>query len=315
MKRSARPAFTLIELLVVIAIIAILIALLVPAVQKVREAAARTQCANNLKQIALAIHGYHDANKHLPPGSTGPMNGNSNFPSGWCDPIYGCGLPYGHFSWAAIILPYIDQLPLYNSITFTVPAYTAHLWEDISGGGAPTDRGPAGNAANALPSTENLAAFVCPSNPRVASAFEHKDYGVNGGSANCCPERTQAGMDGPFYVNSRVTLVQITDGTSNTLMVTDLAHYSNHSWTPASYGSNPFFFVHHASEGYVQGANGYYPPNTLQFNNRAPQSSHPGGVQAIMCDGHLIWMTNDINQTTYYALFTIQGNETVEPPE
>src|SRR5688572_15718995 len=123
MKPFRRAGFTLIELLVVIAIIAILIGLLVPAVQKVREAAARAQCQNNLKQIALATHAYHDVNKMLPPGSKGPMNGNGNFPAGWCDPNYGCGLPFGHFSWAAVILPYLDQKPLFDLIDFTQPAY------------------------------------------------------------------------------------------------------------------------------------------------------------------------------------------------
>src|SRR5436189_637583 len=93
--RGARSAFTLIELLVVIAIIAILIALLVPAVQKVREASARTQCINNLKQIGLAVHGYHDAYKQIP-----PMR-NAQDDDGW--------------TWAVLVLPYVDQVPLYEN--------------------------------------------------------------------------------------------------------------------------------------------------------------------------------------------------------
>ena len=101
-----RTAFTLIELLVVIAIIAILVALLVPAVQKVREAAARIQSSNNLKNIGLAFHGFHDANKHL------PFNGCNN-PAGGYSIIASAGLATTG-SWAFQILPYIDQTPMYT---------------------------------------------------------------------------------------------------------------------------------------------------------------------------------------------------------
>src|SRR5476649_176047 len=104
MRTTRRAGFTLIELLVVIAVIAILIALLVPAVQKVRAAAARTQCTNNLKQIGLAAHSYHGANKILPSGwLTNLTAGVTVAPSpGW--------------SWSLVILPYLDQGPLFTSI-------------------------------------------------------------------------------------------------------------------------------------------------------------------------------------------------------
>ncbi len=119
---SRRPGFTLIELLVVIAIIAILISLLVPAVQKVREAAARTQCSNNIKQLALACHNYHDVYKVLPRDGApnNPGTGNSN--GAGC-----CGPNDARWSWLARILPYIEQQALYTQggIPTTAPANSA----------------------------------------------------------------------------------------------------------------------------------------------------------------------------------------------
>jgi prepilin-type N-terminal cleavage/methylation domain-containing protein len=207
-----RPGFTLIELLVVIAIIAILIALLVPAVQKVREAAARTQCANNLKQIGLGLHNYHDARKKLPPprgdyfityAQSLGYNSGSNPPYGGLFP--GGFTQYG--GWMCSLLPYVEQDNLYNKMKYTGTAWTGPFF---------------GNYNKPIP------IFRCPSDPR------NVDVTPNGGNmtnylgvtgANLNPgQALNAQFFGPsngvFDVNSKgVRLTDIIDGTAYTLMV------------------------------------------------------------------------------------------------
>jgi prepilin-type N-terminal cleavage/methylation domain-containing protein/prepilin-type processing-associated H-X9-DG protein len=324
MTRSVRSAFTLIELLVVIAIIAILIALLVPAVQKVREAAARTQCINNLKQLALATHNYYDSNKAFPPGNFAPPgtftiapNGTATFIGVWGDNAAGgggpstlsgtgtSGLPWGHFSWSVKLLPYLDQMPLYTAINLAVPAYTADLWENSSGViNTGINRAPAVNA-NTPTVSDMPAVFVCPSTKRVAQ--NQKDYGINGGTnASCCPSRTQAGQDGIAYFNSAVKIAQVSDGTSNTLLFGEEAHRYEHSWLVDAKGSNPFLFVHHADEGYVCFDAGFDQDSN---NNRDIISDHKGGANIAMADGRVTWISTSINATVYRGIFTIAGKE------
>lgn len=187
---SIKRGFTLIELLVVIAIIAILIALLLPAVQQAREAARRTQCKNNLKQIGLALHNYLDVHSAFPPSfvsdvSTLDTNG-------------------GEWSVHARILPFLEAGNLYNN------AQLEFAYDD---------------AVNGDIATQRMAAYLCPSDvndrQRVDSSgnAEHYpvSYGFNGGTWNVWDNTTRRGGDGAFHPNSRFGTRDFTDGTSNTL--------------------------------------------------------------------------------------------------
>lgn len=229
--RGVRPGFTLIELLVVIAIIAILIGLLLPAVQKVREAAARAKCQNNLKQMGVAIHAYHDVYQRVPAGGTSDV------------PPFGTAAvtdqQWGS-SWQAFILPYIEQQSLYNQIKFVggtgwqtspttsgpfisnvkIPVYRCpstplpdNCWGGFNGGQnvmASTYVGVSG-AVNGLFNTVTGLPFV--DNGRI---------GLPSGSAGCCSGGIAA-SNGVLFAGSatKVTLVNITDGTSNTMMVSE----------------------------------------------------------------------------------------------
>ena len=225
-RRRSRPfGFTLIELLVVIAIIAILIGLLLPAVQKVREAAARAKCTNNLKQLGIALHAYHDTRGSLPPG------GASDQPPFGTGPAGGAG--WGS-SWLVYILPFVEQQAFANNWQF----YGASGWGNATDGAAlngvimpvyrcpsttlpitqnqltnPTTN-PGGNGTAMVPTYAGIAGAV---NGLIPSYNDTRtDNG--GGSAGCCSGGTIAG-NGILFPNAKVKLTDITDGTSNTMMV------------------------------------------------------------------------------------------------
>lgn len=200
--------FTLIELLVVIAIIAILIGLLLPAVQKVREAAARTQCINNLKQMGLALHNYHDANGVLPKGQA----------------RYTSAAPYeGAWSWQAFILPFMEQDNVYREAkTFASGGGTNwYAWY------------------NPMCATK-VKMYNCPSDSRGGQIYPGepsiRDQALTGYLGNS--GTTSTSNDGVLFQESKVTLVGITDGTSNTIMVGERPPNSNleFGWAFAAYG-------------------------------------------------------------------------------
>jgi prepilin-type N-terminal cleavage/methylation domain-containing protein/prepilin-type processing-associated H-X9-DG protein len=194
-----RPAFTLIELLVVIAIIALLIGLLLPAVQKVRAAAARVQCENNLKQIGLGLHGYHDANQGFPPGyraTAAYVDGATDTAPGW--------------GWAAFLLPHVEQGPLWGQLNFALPVQQSPAIQTM------------------------VKLYLCPSDLTPLSAFPVTDAFGNTlalaapASYAACVGGDESGTGDPsglgvFYRNSHTRLTDITDGTSNTILVGEKA--------------------------------------------------------------------------------------------
>jgi prepilin-type N-terminal cleavage/methylation domain-containing protein/prepilin-type processing-associated H-X9-DG protein len=194
MSRRSRPGFTLIELLVVIAIIAVLIALLLPAVQAAREAARRSQCVNNLKQIGLAAHNYHSSNNSFAlGGSSGP----------YTFPYATTGYPnWDGWSSLAVMMPYLEQGPIYASMNFSYnPGWTGQL----------------GNTVNLTVWNSKVATLLCPSDGYAGQVNLNNYFACYGTTTiNCCNSigATPTGIYGYEY---GATIANILDGTSNTI--------------------------------------------------------------------------------------------------
>ena len=325
-----RRAFTLIELLVVIAIIAILVALLLPAVQQAREAARRTQCKNNLKQLGLALHNYHDTFNTLPIGAVGSSE-------------WGWGM-----SWYMRILPYIDQAPVYNQITFSG---AHHGWTHSAAAGSQEGTRNGQVLAGAFINT-----VICPSSPMAkkrdagtAVIMNAQYYGISGpangnGYTNptnkqvtccgCCGGEQATGVfssSGTFAIGESFGFKDMTDGTSNTMAVGEASNFvfdadpaaggtrtrqvngihgimmgSPHPVTIDAWGGGglmdrPFNLntVRFSPNAPVIDNNPNWPGVGDNFGSNNPlNSAHTGGVQILLNDGSARFISDNIDMPT-----------------
>jgi prepilin-type N-terminal cleavage/methylation domain-containing protein/prepilin-type processing-associated H-X9-DG protein len=317
-----RKAFSLIELLVVIAIIGVLISLLLPAVQKVREAANRTQCANNLKQLALAAHHYHDARGKFPIGLHVVDTADGRYANGTC--------------WEVELLPYIEQDNLKNRWDYD------DFRKNVAGG------------RNAI-TAQVLKVLLCPSDllpdllwyvdggtqyPYATGWYGLSSYGGNGGTRSF--PLTAATRDGIFYQDSGIGLADVTDGASNTFLFGEFSHNDpvfdqmlytynlgfypfakDGKWAAVFYTSGGSLLDRFLSTpvpiNYRVPANiskeAFLGPTGAQ-NNRfcAFGSGHPGGANFAFADGSVRFLSESIPLETLQALSTRAGGEVVSAP-
>ena len=294
--------FTLIELLVVIAIIAVLIALLLPAVQQAREAARRTQCRNNLKQLGLALHNYHDAHNVFPPACIRGLPGSSAN-------IENCG------TWLIYIMPYIDQTNLYNTFNFPFVGGTYGL-------------GSYGTSNMSVVNTP-MPAFTCPSDPDASvknfgtwfcstSPNSNGDYATTnyaGMTHSTLRIGTEAGgsfprfdFDGILGNRGRYGIRDVQDGTSNTMIMAEVSNSPTTGWlwgwdgaltdarlTPNASGTWP--------------TDGTFTNSRETVNAQTASSYHEGVIHVGMADGATRFVSENIDINLYRSLVTRRGKE------
>ena len=316
-------AFTLVELLVVIAIIGILIALLLPAVQAAREAARRMQCSNNLKQIGLALHNYHDSIKCFPPGVMYHANLDTS-----ANHSIGFGSLYcGMVGWPAFVLSYMEQQALYDQIDFTKTMYTAQVPHPYCMGGSTADyMKPDGDPDNLIPCTNAPSSFICPSTPSSVAKGTQKDYGIasmdwgerTDPPLNSATNRTQFVV---FFHNSGKNLGSVTDGTSNTFMVLEKSsvvkpHQAMNNSLHADPAYNPFLFESHAATGmaFMTVCNvANIPINAGKLPGdvhlRGARGFHTSGINAARFDGSVSFISETVDFMQYANTFTASAGE------
>lgn len=330
---SRRRGFTLIELLVVIAIIAVLIALLLPAVQQAREAARRSQCKNNLKQMGLALHNFHDTYNRLPPGGAGDQNPfgtmGTSTSGNWGS------------SWMVYILPYVDQANIFNGWQFT---------------------GNSGvfNANNiALITGKYVPGYYCPSSPLPQNCTSVTNVGaanyvgisgaVNGLITNYTESRNvtvpTGGIisgGGVMFPNSQIKLRDLTDGTTNVIAVSEHGDYifdnsgNKQDWRASQpwgwqIGTNDNCVVpnYTGQAGDTRSSNTItirYPINQKRGwadnvsgtgvgsyvgSNTPINSAHTGGVHALLSDGSVRFLSDNMNLSILAALATRDDGQVV----
>ena len=306
-----RKAFTLVELLVVIAIIGILIALLLPAVQAAREAARRAQCSNNMKQLGIALHNYHDTFKTLPPG------GNWHRPNT-------AAISGNELSYAVLILPFMEQSTLHDQVDFK-----AHNWTDNMAVAIIRVDGlqcPSGTIMESTYSPENLngvRAFTKHyygvlgpkgTNPQSTQAYPvhnaggwgaHGGYATTGAMPGPGPDTDGTDLGGPCKFRD------VTDGTSNTFMLGELSWDDSDAYRAWIRGINGAACA--SAKNITYGINlRRYP--VVGFNDISFGSNHPGGCQFAMVDGSNHFVSETIDFDVYLSLASRNGGEVATLP-
>jgi prepilin-type processing-associated H-X9-DG protein len=295
MSRNPRKAITLLELMVALAIIAILTGLLLPAVQKVRTAAATVRCKNNIKQLALAAHNYHDAHEGFPAGCS-YQNGSSLQP---------------HMSWLNRLLPYLEQEAIWQR---SLIAFSQDRFFETP---------------PHFPNLERVVTLlVCPSDSSARSAFDFRVFRVAFTDYLRVWGTDHRQMDGVFYLDSATRLSDITDGTTNTLMIGERPPSSDHNlgWWYAGWGQSK-----DGSADMILGVRELI--DSDRYRRKCPAgpyrfgpgtdsnvcdafhfwSRHPGGANFAFCDGSVRFLTYGAN-SIMPALATRAGGEVVEIP-